>query len=81
MFECLKQALITSPILAMPTDNDRYVLDTDVSNHAIGAFLSQIQVGEERVIAYGSKTCSKPEVNYCTTRNELLAVVYFCIAV
>ena len=58
-FECLKQALITSPILAMPTDEDRYVLDTDASNHSIGAVLSQIQVGEERVIAYGSRTYNK----------------------
>ena len=75
-FECLKQALITSPILAMPTDADRYVLNTDASNHSIGAVLSQIQAGEGRVIAYGSRTY-KAEVNYCTTRKELLAVVYF----
>ena len=74
-FECLKQALITSPILAIPTDEDRYVLDTDASNHSIGVVLSQIQVGEERMIAYGSQTYKKAKVNYCTTRKELLAVV------
>ena len=39
-FECLKQALITSTILAMPTDEDRHVLDIDASNHSIGAVLS-----------------------------------------
>ena len=53
------------------------MLDTDASNHYIGAVLSQIQGGEERVIAYGSRTYSKAEVNYCTTPKELLAVVYF----
>ena len=42
-FDCLKQPLITSSILAMLTDEDRYVLDTDASNHSIGAVLSQIQ--------------------------------------
>ena len=53
------------------------MLDTDASNHSIGAVLSQIQSDEERVIAYGSRTYNKAEVNYCTTRNELLPVVYF----
>ena len=37
----------------------------------------QIQDGQERVIAYGSKVLSKEERNYCVTRRELLAVVYF----
>src|SRR5206468_7696172 len=51
--------------------------DTDASNTAIGAVLSQVQEGEERVIAYASRTLSRPERNYCVTRKELLAVVYF----
>ena len=50
-FEELKQGLITSPILAMPIDEGEFRLDTDASNFAIGAVLSQIQEGEERVIA------------------------------
>ena len=29
------------------------------------------------MIAYGSRTYNKAEVNYCTTRKDLLAVVYF----
>src|SRR5206468_10859521 len=51
--------------------------DTDASNTAIGAVLSQVQEGEERVIAYASRTLSRPERNYCVTRRELLAIVYF----
>ena len=51
-FEALKTALISSPILAMPTDDDIYVLDTDASDQSIGAVMSQIQTREERVIAY-----------------------------
>ena len=44
----------------------------------IGAVLSQVQDdGTERVIAYASQALSKPERQYCVTRRELLAVVYF----
>ena len=73
----LKKLLTTSPVLTMPTDDGEYRLDTDASNLAIGAVLSQIQSGEERVIAYASRMLSGPEKNYCVTRKELLAVVYF----
>ena len=66
-----------TPVLAMPTDKDTYILDTDASHHVIVAVLSQVQAGEERVIAYASQTYSKAEVNYYTTRQELLAVVHF----
>src|SRR2546425_334016 len=61
----------------MPMDSGEYRLDPDASNTAIGAVLSQVQDGEERVIAYASRTLSRPEKNYCVTRRELLAIVYF----
>lgn len=51
--------------------------DTDASNVGISAVLSQVQQGEECVLAYGSRKLSKTEQNYCTTRRELLAVVEF----
>ncbi len=76
-FDKLKTALISAPILAYPRDEGHYILDTDASNFAIGCVLSQVHDGEERVIAYGSKALSKEERNYCVTRRELLAVVYF----
>ena len=61
----------------MPADEGEYRVDTDASGNSIGAVLSQIQDGVERVIAYGSRTLNGPEKNYCVTRRELLAVVYF----
>jgi len=76
-FEKLKEAMITTPILAMPTDEDEYTLDTDASDLAIGAVLSQKQNGIERVIAYASRSLDKREQNYCVTRRELLAIVHF----
>ena len=71
----LKQALSTPPILSFPRTDLPFILDTDVSDHGIGAVLSQIQEGIEIVIAYYSRVLSEAERNYCVTRRELLAVV------
>ena len=43
----------------------------------MGAVLSQLQDGKERVIAYARCTLSKSQRNYCVTDRELLAVVHF----
>ena len=71
----LKRALTEAPVLCYPDQEAHFVLDTDASAHGIGAVLSQIQNGEERVVAYYSSTLSRPERNYCVTRRELLVVV------
>ena len=76
-FEFLKQCLINAPILAYPKMEGTFILDTDASNAGIGAVLSQIQDGTEKVIAYASRSLSRPERNYCVTRRELLAIVHF----
>jgi len=52
-----------------------YILNTDASNHSVGAVLSQVQSETEVVGACYSKTLSATKKNYCTTRKELLAVV------
>jgi hypothetical protein len=76
-FEKLKSCLVKAPILSLPKDEGQYILDTDASNVAIGAVLSQVQDDEERVIAYASRLYSNAERNYCVSRKELLAVVFF----
>jgi len=76
-FVRLKYVLISSPILAMPNDTDYFLLDTDACDVSIDAVLLQVQSGVERVIAYASRSLSKPERNYCITRKELLAIVCF----
>jgi hypothetical protein len=40
-----------------------------------GGALSHVQDGQERVVAYYSKTLSRAERKYCLTRWELLAIV------
>lgn len=74
-FERLKAALVSAPVLQYPDPLQPFVLDTDASDHGVGAVLSQLFDGEERVVAYYSRALSTPERNYCTTRKELLAVV------
>ena len=43
----------------------------------IGAILNQVVNGQEKVLNYASKALSRTKRNYCVTRRELLAVVYF----
>ena len=74
-FQQLKLALTEAPVMAYPLPEAPFILDTDASNCAIGAVLSQVQQGEERVIAYFSRTLNKPEKQYCVTRKELLAII------
>ncbi|VDI25482.1 Hypothetical predicted protein, partial [Mytilus galloprovincialis] len=77
-FQQSKTALISAPCLTYPNANDKFILDTDASDTTIGAVLSQLQNGEERVICFASHVLLKPQRRYCTTRKELLAVVKFC---
>ena len=76
-FEELKDELTSAPILSYPQRDGYFILDTDACDTGIGAVLSQVQDGVERVISYASKTLNKAERRYCVTRKELLAVVHF----
>jgi len=60
-FDELKAALTSPPVLAMPTPDGVFTLDTDASDLAIGGVLSQAQGGSERVIAYASRKLSRTE--------------------
>jgi hypothetical protein len=74
-FEKLKTSMITPPILIYPVPGKRFILDTDASDKAVGAVLSQQIDDNEHVIAYMSKALNKHETSYCTTRKELFAVI------
>ena len=72
----LRTALQEAPVLGYPREDGRLILDTDASDFGVGAVLSQMQDGQERVLAYGSRSLQKPERRYCTTRKEFLAVMF-----
>ena len=50
-FSELKKCLVDAPVLSYPRSDEQFILDTDASDFGIGAVLSQIQDGEEKVIA------------------------------
>ena len=61
VFGTLKKKMVEAPILAHPDFSKQFILDTDASDVAIGAVLSQKFVGRESVIAYASRTLTKAE--------------------
>ena len=65
--------------MTIPRKEGLFILDTDASHDCLGAVLSQIQDGHERVIAFASNILSKTERGYCITRKELLAVYKYVI--
>lgn len=74
-FEQVKQALMSSPILSSPDYSLPFKVYTDASLVAGAAVLTQMQDGEERVIAYHSVKFSTTQRNYSATERECLAVL------
>lgn len=72
----LKQRLVTAPLLAYPSFEKEFFLETDASILGIGAVLSQPQEdGLTHPVAYASRALSPQEANYSITELETLVVV------
>ena len=71
-FEELRQRLTTTPVLALPSRKDDYVVYSDTSRQGLGCVLMQ----DGRVIAYASCELKKHEQNYPTHDLELAAMVF-----
>ena len=48
----------------------------DASDFAVGAVLGQTMDKKNYAISYASETLSGPQLNYTTTKKEILAVVF-----
>lgn len=76
-FVKLKTCLTQAPILAYADFSLPFVLYTDASHKGLGAVLSQVQDGQERVIAYASRSlhpAERNDANYSSFKLELLAL-------
>lgn len=78
--QCFKDCqtiLTTDPILRYPDFNKQFILETDASDYALGAVLSQkFEDNKEHPIAYASRTLNDTEVNWSATEKELAAIVW-----
>nr|GEU64954.1 reverse transcriptase domain-containing protein [Tanacetum cinerariifolium] len=75
-FLTLKRKLTEAPILIALDWDMSFELMCDASDFSIGAVLGQRQDKHFRPIHYASKTMTKAESNYTTTKKEMLVVVY-----
>ena len=76
-FEELQTRLVTAPILVYPDFTQPFLLQTEWSQEAVGAILSQKGPDSlERVVAYASRACQPAEKSYAPVHGECLAVVW-----
>jgi hypothetical protein len=75
-FHLLKEIFTSYPVLRNPDSNKRYIVDTDASQFAVGATISQDYPDGRHPIAYFSKSLLEAELNYDIYDRELLAIIY-----
>ena len=76
-FEIAKNALQNDTLLVHYDSNRQLVLACDASPYGLGAVLSHIiDDGQERPIAYASRTLTAAEKNYSQLEKEALGVVF-----
>ena len=74
-FQALKQACMSTPILAFTDYTKDLLLETNASKEGLGAVLSQKQAdGQYHPVTYGSRALTAQEKNYHSTKLEFLAL-------
>ena len=74
-FQALKQACMSTPILAFADYTKDFLLETDTSEEGLGAVPSQKQAdGQYHLVTYGSQALTTHENNYHSTKLEFLVL-------
>ena len=67
----IKNEIVAGSDHSVPKFLPPFVIDTDASETALGAVLSQVIDEEARPIAFESRVLSKRGVNYATTKQNV----------
>ena len=71
-FQQLKQAMTTTPVLALPDFSKPFIIESDAYGGGIGAVLMQ----EGRPIAYMSKMLGPKHLSLSTYEKEMMAIIH-----
>ena len=75
-FSILKDKLVSAPIFVAPDWDPPFELICDASDYAIGVVLGKKKERIFQVIHYARRTLNDAQLNYATTKKELLAIVF-----
>ena len=75
-FTAVRKAINECPTLFFVDDSSPIVLHTDASDYGIGAYCFQVVEGQERPIAFVSKSLTSTEQRWTTIEKECYAIVY-----
>jgi len=78
VFKDLKTVVTTASVLVSPQESDPFWIETDSSDFATGAVLSQQSTmdGKWHPVAFYSKSLSSVERNYEIHDKEMLAIIH-----
>ncbi|MBW0581654.1 hypothetical protein O181_121369 [Austropuccinia psidii MF-1] len=74
-FQILKEAFTTAPILSHFNPSLPTIVDTDASDYALGAVLSEVNDSGKHPISFDSRKLLPAELNYEIHDKELLGIV------
>jgi hypothetical protein len=72
----LKSVLVSAPIIKPLDWSQPLEIMCDASDYAVGEVLGQRKKGRVHAVYYASKTLNEAQLNYATTKKELLALVF-----
>ena len=75
-FEKCKQEIASDKCLTYYSADKKLVLAYDASCYGVGAMISHVENGQERPIAFASRTLEKAERNYSQIEREALGIIF-----